>query len=182
MPPSRAPSTSTPLTSSSSASLLAPGVAAKLALASAALVALPALAWTAARAGKLDGKRINCWSVQSSKANNASSLLTSPSLSQKKKSKKKLCSPRRPATRQRHPAGRLQAPRARRRVRGGRGQPRDASLRLVCVCRGGERKRKRRRWKRKWRGEEKEQVKNSFPVSLSSASLLLSSFFVLVAN
>lgn len=60
MPPRQTPastsSSPSPSPSSSSSSLLAPGVAAKLALASAALVLLPALAWTAARAGKLDGE------------------------------------------------------------------------------------------------------------------------------
>lgn len=77
MPPQTRSPTST--SSSSSSSLLAPGVAAKLALASAALVLFPSLAWTAARAGKLDGARDSFLEGGVCFSNNALSL--SPSLS-----------------------------------------------------------------------------------------------------
>ena len=91
MPPhqTRSPAAST------SSSLLAPGVAARLALASAALVLLPALAWTAARAGKLDGE---LFVSNTQKQTNALASLFSTSflktrLTNKKKKKSALVSP-----------------------------------------------------------------------------------------
>ena len=175
MPPQTRSPTST--SSSSSSSLLAPGVAAKLALASAALVLLPSLAWTAARAGKLDGARDSfleggglLFKQRSVSLSLSLFSLFSPLFSFVKRKKNSF---RLPAPRQ-HPIGRLETPCARRRGRRNRGQLRDASLRFGRLGRGSPGRKWEHNWRTRRRGE-KDKL-NLSPPPLSSSSQCIKVF------